>query len=76
VNTATPTPSVSPSADATAAPTPTPTPTEPEPTQTVTLQPVSNDDTVQAIHDLQGTVTLLGVLLLFVAGVLAVKALW
>lgn len=76
MNTPTPTPSVSPSEDA-QTPTPTPTPAEstPAPTATVTSVPVAPDNTEVLAH-IDGQVTLLGILLLFVAGVVVVKSLW
>lgn len=77
MNTPTPTPSVSPSEDPTPVATDTPAPEQPtpQPTVTVTAVPVAPDQSDVLAH-IDGQVTLLGVLLLFVAGIVAVKSLW
>lgn len=76
MNTPTPTPSVSASEDPTpvATSTPAPEPT-PQPTVTVTAVPTAPDNSDVLAH-IDGQVTLLGILLLFVAGIVAVKSLW
>lgn len=76
MNTPTPTPSVSPSEDApTATPTPAPEQPTPAPTVTVTAVPTAPDNS-DVLGHIDGQVTLLGILLLFVAGVVVVKQLW